>query len=105
MLAILFMHLYKLCWRFMIDVNDRQQTPRPMFGDGIKYICRLYCWFIIDVNDRQQWRCAPAVPPPASTMAAMPPPAPPLLPSSGDDFIYGEEDRRENDMWDPPNIL
>jgi hypothetical protein len=25
-----------------------------MFGDGIKYICRL-CWrFIIDVSDRQQ---------------------------------------------------
>jgi hypothetical protein len=24
-----------------------------MFGDRIKYICRLYLWFIIDVNDRQ----------------------------------------------------
>ena len=24
-----------------------------MFGDGIKYICRLYWRFIIDVNDRQ----------------------------------------------------
>ena len=25
-----------------------------MFGDGIKYICRLCWWFIIDVSDRQQ---------------------------------------------------
>ena len=24
-----------------------------MFGDGIKYICRLCWWFIIDVSDRQ----------------------------------------------------
>ena len=24
-----------------------------MFGDGIKYICRLCLWFIIDVSDRQ----------------------------------------------------
>jgi hypothetical protein len=24
-----------------------------MFGDGIKYLCRLYCRFIIDLNDRQ----------------------------------------------------
>jgi hypothetical protein len=25
-----------------------------MIGDEIKYICRLCWWFIIDVNDRQQ---------------------------------------------------
>jgi hypothetical protein len=25
-----------------------------MFGDGIKYICRLYWWFIIDVDNRQR---------------------------------------------------
>ena len=25
-----------------------------MFGDGIKYICRLCWWFIIGVSDHQQ---------------------------------------------------
>ena len=29
-------------------------NPRPMFGDGMKYIYRIYRWFMIDVNDRQQ---------------------------------------------------
>ena len=29
-------------------------NPIPMFGDGIKYIYRICWWFIIGVNDRQQ---------------------------------------------------
>jgi hypothetical protein len=42
---------------------------------------------------------------PTSTMAVVAPLTSPLLPSFGDDFIRGEEDRRENDMWDLSIIL
>ena len=46
-----------------------------------------------------------ATPPSASTTVTTPPPALPLLSSAYDNFIYGEEDRREDDTWNPPVIL
>jgi len=42
---------------------------------------------------------------PTSMMAVVAPLTSPLLPSFGDDFIRGEEDRRENDMWNMSVIL
>jgi hypothetical protein len=35
-----------------------------MFGDGIKYICRLCGWFMFDVSDRQQRRTSSSPWPP-----------------------------------------